>query len=192
MTESAERTDRVCLVMGLVLGEKIAIFGCGGSGKSTLARQLGAVTGLPVIHLDQEYWQPGWTEPPHDEWVETMSRLISGKAWIIDGNYSGTGFEERLAAADTLIFLDISRYVCIFSVIQRWLSNLGRTRPDMAPGCPEKIDLEFLQWIWSFPRRSRPKIIAALAHYGDADGTGVFVLRTRKQIRGFIQKTEEN
>lgn len=43
------------------LGEakRILILGCGGAGKSTLARRLGAATGLPVVHLDGLYWQPG-------------------------------------------------------------------------------------------------------------------------------------
>ena len=39
---------------------KIIIIGSGGSGKSTFAKKLGAVIGLPVIHLDNEFWQPGW------------------------------------------------------------------------------------------------------------------------------------
>jgi hypothetical protein len=31
--------------------------------------------------------------------------------------------------------------------MNRWLRYRGQSRPDMAPGCPEKIDWEFLQWI---------------------------------------------
>ena len=49
------------------LGEakRILILGCGGAGKSTLARRLGAATGLPVVHLDGLYWQPGWVAMDH-------------------------------------------------------------------------------------------------------------------------------
>jgi len=43
--------------------ERVMIIGCAGAGKSTLARKLGAITGLPVIHLDREHWRPGWVEP---------------------------------------------------------------------------------------------------------------------------------
>ena len=39
--------------------ERVMIIGCGGAGKSTLARKLGEKTGLPVVHLDQIYWEPG-------------------------------------------------------------------------------------------------------------------------------------
>ena len=60
------------------LGEakRILILGCGGAGKSTLARRLGAATGLPVVHLDGLYWQPGWlkTELP-DKWEYYLDRL---------------------------------------------------------------------------------------------------------------------
>lgn len=34
-----------------------------GAGKSILATQLGKRLDLPVIHLDSEYWRPGWIEP---------------------------------------------------------------------------------------------------------------------------------
>ena len=33
----------------------------------------------------------------------------------------------------------------------------------MAPGCHEKVDLEFLRWVWNFPRDSRPKVMRRIA-----------------------------
>lgn len=35
-------------------------------------------------------------------------------------------------------------------------------RPDMAEGCRERFDLKFLYWVWSYPYRRRPKILARL------------------------------
>ena len=43
--------------------ERILVLGPCGAGKSTPAVKLGAKLGLPVIHLDKEYWRPGWVEP---------------------------------------------------------------------------------------------------------------------------------
>ena len=53
--------------------DRILILGCGGAGKSTLAGQLGEILDLPVIHLDQEYWQPGWVPTPDDEWLRRVA-----------------------------------------------------------------------------------------------------------------------
>ena len=66
--------------------QRVAIIGSGGAGKSTLARQLGEATGLPVVHLDREYWAPGWVEPPRDEWTRKVALFAAEDAWIMDGN----------------------------------------------------------------------------------------------------------
>jgi len=51
-------------------------------------------------------------------------------------------------------------------VIKRILKGYGRTRPDLPPGCPEKFDLEFLRYVWDFPRTQRPRIPAGLDQFG--------------------------
>lgn len=92
--------------------ERVAIIGPGGAGKSTLARQLGAITGVPVIHLDREHWKPGWVETPAAEWEERVRELAAAERWIIDGNYGGT-LDVRLDRADTVVFLDFGRFRCL-------------------------------------------------------------------------------
>lgn len=82
-----------------------AIIGSGGAGKTTLARMLGAKTGIPVVHLDRLYWNAGWVPAPHEMWLERQREVLEGECWIIDGNYGST-LDLRLAAADTVIFLD--------------------------------------------------------------------------------------
>ena len=56
-------------------------------------------------------------------------------------------FDERLDTADTVVFLDFNRFICLFRVIKRYLNYRGRSRPDMGEGCPEKLDAEFLRWV---------------------------------------------
>jgi len=48
--------------------QRILVIGCGGAGKSTLAREIASRTGLPLIHLDELHWKPGWVGTPKDEW----------------------------------------------------------------------------------------------------------------------------
>ena len=66
--------------------KRIMIIGCGGSGKSTLARQLGDKTGLPVVHLDQLFWRPGWVHISREEFNAAHREAVMGERWIIDGN----------------------------------------------------------------------------------------------------------
>jgi len=167
---------------------RVVVLGPGGSGKSTLARRLGQLTGLPVIHLDRVYWRPGWVPTPESEWEAVHRDLTAGEAWIIDGNYGST-VEVRLARADTVVFLDVPRIVALIGVLRRRLMYRRRKRPDMAPGCPEKVDWEFLGWVWNYARRDREPLLAQLA---DAERRGVTVhrLRTRRQMRLFLKALE--
>lgn len=144
---------------------RVAIIGSGGAGKSTLARKLGEITGLAVIHLDREYWRPGWTETPKPEWKARVEELVTGEEWIIDGNFGGT-MEIRLAAADTVVLLDFPRMLCMYRAIKRAVTYRNRTRPDMGPGCTEKLDLAFLRWIWQFPGKTLATIEGRLAKLG--------------------------
>ena len=78
---------------------KVLVIGSGGAGKSTFARRLGALLELEVIHLDSLYWSAGWVEMPKAEWQRVVEELLSRRAWIIDGNYSGT-LQMRLEACE--------------------------------------------------------------------------------------------
>lgn len=136
---------------------RIIVVGNCGSGKSFLSKALSDLTGLPLIHLDVEYWRPNWEETPKEEWIEKQKEFISSEKWIIDGNYKST-MEIRFKAADLVIFLDINRFVCLFSALKRH----GKKRSDLPQYLEEKFDLEFLQfckWIWSFSKKGKPAIM---------------------------------
>ena len=163
--------------------QRVLVIGSGGSGKSTLAKRLGNVLGLPVIHLDSLYWSPGWIEPDKLQWAETVRKAISQRAWILDGNYSGT-LAERIEACDTVGFLDVSRFVCLWRVIGRIAAHRGKTRPDMPEGCPERLDMAFLLWIWNYPNRTRRKVLAVLQAYRTTKK--VIHLRTRTDVERFV------
>lgn len=68
-------------------------------------------------------------------------------SWIIDGNYYKIA-KERFEQADKIIFLNYNRFFCLKSVIKRYKENIGKTRSDMAMGCDEKLDFEFLYWVF--------------------------------------------
>lgn len=169
-------------------GKKIAVIGCCGAGKSTLARQMGELLKLPVVHLDAYYWQSGWVEMPAPQWRQTVNDLVQGPAWIMDGNYSNT-VDIRLPVVETIIWLDFPRWLCLRQVLKRIWQYRGKTRPDMAADCPERFDWGFLQWIWDFPKRSRPKIVEALDRY--AEGRQVIVLHHPSDVRRLLAEIQQ-
>jgi adenylate kinase family enzyme len=164
-------------------GKKILIIGSGGSGKSTLAAQLGKLLKIEVLHLDKLYWRAGWVETPKAEWRQTVEQLLQRDAWIMDGNYSGT-LDIRLEACDTVIFLDIARTICLWRVLKRAVMYRNSSRPDMAEGCHEKLNLEFILWIWNYPRRTRHKIVRMLE--SNSEEKRVVWLRSQSEVESFL------
>ena len=161
---------------------KVLVIGSGGAGKTTLARRIAERTGLPLIHLDALFWKPGWVETPNEEWDAIMVELCRRDAWVMDGNYGRT-LPQRIAAADTIVFLDYPPILCVGRAIKRGLMHRGRTRPDMAPGCPEQLpDLTFLRWIWTYRERRRPGILRQLE---SARHARVIVLRNDREALNF-------
>lgn len=142
--------------------DRIAVLGPCGAGKSTLTRALADRLDLPAVHLDAEYWQPGWVEPDRGWFDGHIAALHARPRWVIDGNFT-TWLPRRLDRTDVAILLDYPRRVHMWRVLRRIAGSYGRVRPDMAPGCPEQIDVEFLRYTWTHRREQLPPILAALA-----------------------------
>ena len=163
------------------MARRILVIGCSGAGKSTLAKIIAHQYGLPLIHLDRCYWRAGWAAPSETEWMAEVERLIAAPTWVMDGNFSGT-MARRAAFADAIVFLDLPRWLCLLRVLWRIALGYGRTRADVAPGCPERFDWAFLKWVWNYRRRSRPRTLDLLRTYA---GTAI-VLDSRRAVRDWI------
>ena len=166
--------------------ERIMIIGCGRSGKSTLAQQLRKKTGLPVVHLDQLFWTPGWVSVSKEEFDRRHREALAREKWIMDGNFDRT-IPERIARCDTVVYLDFSRLACLMGVAKRILTTYGKVRPDMGEGCPERFDWEFLQWVWNFNKNKRERNYRLLK---DAQGIQVIILKNRRQVRRFLNEIQ--
>lgn len=163
--------------------ERIMIIGCGGAGKSTLARQLGEKLNIPVVHLDKLFWKPGWVESTKEEIDGKIFRELEKDCWIIDGNYTRT-MSRRLERCDTVIYLDFSRTACLMGVAKRIVTTYGTVRPDMAEGCPERFDPEFIRWVWNFNKNHREKTYRLL---NEAEGLETIVLKNRRAVKLFLK-----
>ncbi|MDJ1499673.1 AAA family ATPase [Xanthocytophaga agilis] len=162
---------------------KVVIVGCGGAGKSTLARQLGQIIQIPIIHLDAEFWQSDCKMLSREEEAQRLTHILIKDQWIIDGNYSST-MAVRFQVADTIIFLEFSTILCLWRVIKRFFHYWGSTWPDMAEGCPEKLDWEFLMLILYYKYTNRPKVIKHITEF--AIHCRVLVFHKHKQVRQFL------
>lgn len=158
------------------------VIGGPGSGKSTFARALGEITGLPVFHMDLIHWKPGWKERPPEE-KDRMTRAVHAReAWILEGGHSRT-YPERIARADTCIWLDLPIGLRYLRVLNRWRVYRGETRPDLPLDCPERLDPAFLSYIWTSRRRTRARN-AAIAEM--APELAFHRLQSRSAVRQYL------
>ena len=145
--------------------QRVLVIGIPGAGKSTFAQALAQSTGLPLIHLDKEFWRPGWVQTPRPEWRAKVAELAARDRWIMDGNYDSS-LDLRLPCADTAVWFDYPMLRCLGRAMRRAVTGYGRVRSDMGEGCPERIDLEFLRYIWTFNVKERPRVVASLERFG--------------------------
>jgi adenylate kinase family enzyme len=156
---------------------RILILGCAGAGKTFLAQQIATARGLPLIHLDRYYWRPNWVEPDKAAWAQQVQELVALPDWVMDGNYGGS-LPARLAVADTAIYLDLPTWVCLWRVLRRTIRLHGKMRGDDLPrGCVERFDWEFTQYIFSYRREHRPRILNALSKF---EGKTIILRRPRE------------
>ena len=164
---------------------KIAVLGFSGSGKSTLARMLAEGLGCPVLHLDRIQFVSGWKLRDRGEAAALAEEFLDAHdSWVIDGNYKTFSQERRLREADSILFLNFSRWSCLLRVIRRSLRYRGGTRPDMADGCTEKLDWEFVGYILKFKRED---LSALQREFPDLT---IIRLRSHRQAEDWLGQVE--
>ena len=161
---------------------KIVIIGYSGSGKSTLAKILGKHYNIPVLHLDSVNFKPGWEMRPKEEFNQIVHDFMNvNSSWVIEGNYHKVA-NDRFELADQIIFLNYNRFTCLNGVLKRYKCYKGKSRPDMAEGCEEKIDFEFVKWVL-FEGRTKQRR-NRLKNYALNHLNGI-IFKNRKQLKKY-------
>jgi adenylate kinase family enzyme len=148
--------------------ERIVIIGSPGAGKSTLAQKLHVFLDIKVFHLDRYFWLPGWKERPITERIAIQQALVQEKRWIIEGTYLDSS-DARLNAADTIIFLDMPVWLCMWQSIKRFIQYRNKQRADLAEGCREKLHWPYILKIFAFPFRGRRMLFAKIGNRRERD-----------------------
>lgn len=170
---------------------KILIIGCPGSGKTTLSKELSKRLNLPLVHLDKIWWFGNWQNVSREQFDIALLKELQKPSWIIDGNYNRT-ISLRLQYCDTIIYLDYSKYICIWSAIKRRILNIGKVRDDMGGNCIEHFDMDFfyfLKDIWNFNNKHRRNYLDMLNNEKDKK---VLIFHDRKECSKFLNRLEVN
>ena len=157
--------------------KKVIVIGCPGSGKSTVSRALHNKTGIPLYHLDMMYWNADKTTAEKSVFLERLSTVLEKDEWIIDGNYGST-MELRMAACDTVVFLDYPLEVCLDGIKER----RGKPRSDM-PWIETEEDAEFIEFIKNYNEQQKPKVLELLEKYSDKN---IVIFKSREQADTFL------
>ena len=169
---------------------KIAIIGHSGSGKSILARTLSEQYQIPVLYFDTVQFRPNWEiRPQASKEIMTKVFLDLHPSWVIDGNYSKLSYARRMEEADVIVVMLFNRWRCLWRVTKRYLKYKNKTRPDMAKGCEEKLDWEFVKWILRDGRSKTAKerydwVCSRYAHK-------VIVVKNQRQLNAVQKKIDK-
>ncbi|MBB3607969.1 AAA family ATPase [Rhizobium sp. BK602] len=171
-------------VARLRIADRILVMGCSGGGKTTLSRKICACANLPYVSMDREFfWLPGWVKRDKAEERALIAAKVTEARWLIDGT-APSSFDLRLPRTELVLWVRMPRRLCMWGALSRAARWLGRSRPDMAPGCPERIDWEFLRYIWDWERKFAPKVLAGLAQHGP--DVPVLQLKSRGDMRELL------
>jgi adenylate kinase family enzyme len=95
--------------------------------------------GLPRTELDALWWDPDWTEAGADEFQRRVAPVVAQDRWVLDGNYFSVGAGALIwPLADTIVWLDLPRWIAVPRVLRRSLVR-GVRRTELWSGNRESV-----------------------------------------------------
>lgn len=160
---------------------RILVLGSGGAGKTVLSRHLSGALGIPVVHLDALYYDERWRPRSPEEFAAAERQAVAAEKVIVDGNYA-TSLPLRLAAADTVIVLDLPSRTCLAGILRRrWRYRGGQH----AGGVFDRLSVEFVRYVINYRRHALPRVLGLIAQH--APTARVFRLTSRRDVARFLE-----
>lgn len=163
--------------------KRILVIGCPGAGKTYFSKNLSKILNLPLVHMDNLYWNKDKTSVDLDTLKARLQPYLEKEEWIIDGNYHKT-LEMRLPYATDVFVLDLPRKECIQGILDR----IDQPRDDIPWVESEDDATELIAWTADYGFRTKDEEIALL---NKNKHIKVHVINTRKEMNEYLKKLAE-
>ena len=157
---------------------KIAIMGYVGSGKSVLARNLSQKFAIPKLELDDIAFDLNWKAVDRSKILPVIQSFMEQESWIIDGNYDDLFQEQRLQAADMIVFVTLPRLQCL-------IRALKRTKDRKAAGYQNDINPWFIRFLLFECRNKKRRMVYRSIQ--EKYHSKTVVLRSQTAINAFLK-----
>jgi len=167
--------------------QRILLLGFPGGGKTTLANQISKILDIPVYHCDRIKQIENFEWKPMDEIHTLIHEVIQKDKWILEGYPTTESMPDCINRADTLIFIDFSKFLCMWRVTKRSFIHHGKCRPDVGDGCKDSFPPFFLYHvIWTFPKKYRKRFLDWIS----TDSKIVYHFKKRKDVKRFVAELQ--
>lgn len=163
--------------------KRILVIGCPGAGKTYFSKKLSKILNLPLVHMDNLYWNKDKTSVDLDTLKVRLQPYLEKEEWIIDGNYHKT-LEMRLPYASDVFVLDLPRKECIQGILDR----IDQPRDDIPWVEREDDATELIAWTADYGFRTKDEEIALL---NKNKHIKVHVINSRKEMNEYLEKLAE-
>ncbi len=164
---------------------RIWIAGSAGSGKTTLANIISLKLDIPVYHRDLITWDENDNIRTEDEQVGILMNITQNEKWIFEGaRFTASKIDGRLDRCDTIIHLEINRFVCVYRGIKRGFQTSKRTDIPTLERQPFHFH-HVMVVLRDYPKkRKQREDIFELAR---KKGINIIILKSRKEVDNFIK-----
>jgi len=170
----------------LCQARRILVLGSPGAGKTLLATSLCRHLGLPLVRLDDFFWKPGPVRLPTDEWRTRVAQLAARPSWVMDGTYEAS-LDLRIPSADAFVYIQSSRWICLWRVVIRRLLGRWRRHEQSSPG--HTLTPFFVRYVFQFPVLTQPAVLKLIARDGPA--RPLIVLDGARGVNRLIHQLEQ-